>query len=111
MFGRSLRERIEVQGSPKPSQQGEAQEFAPLGRRQSEGGRELIKEIGVCGPNARLYRRAAAKKFEPPRVHALRGLRASVATCRLADESLGAVEALSIAFRRQTPAQVALDRS
>jgi len=59
-LGRSLRDIIEVADSPEPSQQGEAEELAPLGGRQAEGRREATKELGFLGP-ANAYASAFAE--------------------------------------------------
>ncbi|MEO8565547.1 MAG: hypothetical protein ABI541_04115 [Betaproteobacteria bacterium] len=108
-LGRSLVESVEIQRTPKPSEEGEAQECTPLGARQSEDGREVTKEVGVLGPDVRLDGRAATKKLEPPRVDPMRDL-ATAAPRGLVDEPLRAVESLPIELRVEMLPEVALDR-
>ena len=97
------------QGAPKPSEQGETEEFTTVAGRQPEDRRELAKERDFLGPDRRLHRTAAAKELEPSRVRALRCLDVA-AKRRLVDEPLRAVEAPSTGLRREVPFELVLDR-
>src|SRR5262249_29161265 len=108
-LGRSLQEIIHAQVSPEPSEQTQADEYAPLGARQPEERREVIKKLGVPGPDVPLNSGAATKELEPPRVHVARHLVAPGTSPRVFDEPLRAVEPPSIALG-EMPSEVVLDR-
>src|SRR5689334_13788348 len=99
----------ETQGAPKPSEQGQAEEFTPLGGGQPEDRREVAQERGLLGPHRRLHGLATAKELEPTRVRALCRLDIA-AEHRGIDESLRAVEPPSTDFRGEMQLELALDR-
>lgn len=109
-FGRPLQEIMETPGSPLPSQQAQADEFAPLGGRQPEDRSEVAKKIAVLAPHVPLNGRPATKELEPPRVDAQRDLVALATPLRLVDEPLRAVEPLSIELGAEMLPDVAFDR-
>jgi hypothetical protein len=100
----------ETQCAPKPSEQGQAEEFTPLGGRQPEDRREVTKERDFLRPDRRLYRPATAKELEPSRVHALRRLDVA-AKHRIVDKPLRAVETPSTDFCGEMQLELTLDRS
>jgi hypothetical protein len=110
-FGRPLQEIMETPGSPQPSQQAQADEFAPLGGRQPEDRSEVAKKIAILAPHVPLSGRPATKELEPPCVDAQRDLVAFATPLRLVDEPLRAVEPLSIELGAEMLPDVALDWS
>jgi hypothetical protein len=100
----------ETRRSPNGSQQGQAEELAPLAGRQAEGRREATKERDFLRPDRRLYRRATAKELEPSRIHAMHFFGVPAKRC-LVDEPLRAVETPPTDFRGETLLEVTLDRS
>ena len=99
----------ETQCAPKPSEQGQAEEFTPLGGGQPEDRREVTQERGFLGPHRRLHRLATAKELEPARVCSLCRLDIA-AEHRGIDEPLRAVETPSSDFRGEMQLELTLDR-